>query len=336
MEAAALNLPPWLEKLVMVLIPPGVREEVMGDLHESCATPRQYADEALRIAPFVIASQMRRNLNLPTLMVQWSLLFYALGGSMALAALPMLLLWDTYRPRTRPSPRDALRGALLVSFGGVILILLVPALLGMGFDLAAARHASGLMAVFILGMPLSPVVGAFRACLIVGNDRRGVWDGTDLSMAELSDLRQSFLRRVRRSYLIEGGILVLAGAGWLMLIPGELSGVALAAVYGTTALFVLTESVSRTELRPDFVSLRAGYGRELARRQHLRRFLWWLWVTPALVGLRLLTAAGQLTVMQCSFAAMLLCFLVATLNREGEGRMRELVDALERARERHG
>jgi hypothetical protein len=335
-EAAALNLPPWLDRLVTVLIPPGAREEVVGDLHESCVTSRQYADQALRIAPFVIASQMRRNLNLPTLIVQCGLLFDGLGAAAALAALPLLLLWDAYRPPTRPSPREALREALFVSFGGVILILLVPALLGMGFDLAAARHGSGLLALFILGMPLSPVLCGFRAFLMVGNDRRGTWAGTDLSIAELSDFRQIFLRRGRRRNLIEGSVLVLAGAGWPMLMRGELSGVALAAVYGITALFVLTEFARSTELRSDFVSLRAHYRRELARQQHLRRFLWWLWLAPALVALQSRAAAGQLTVMQCSFTAMLLCFLVATLNREGEGRMRELVGALERARERHG
>lgn len=336
MEAAALNLPTWLDKLVTVLIPPAAREEVIGDLHESCITTRQYADQALSIAPFVIASQMRRNLNLPALIVQCGLLFYGLGGAVALAALPLLLLWNTYRPLTRPSPRNALGGALVVSFGGVILILLVPALLGMGFDLAAARHGSGLMALFILGMPLSPILCGFRAFLLIASDRRRVWAGTNWSLAELSDSRETFLRRGRRRNLIEGGALLLAGAGWPIMMPGELAGAALAAVYGTAALFVLTEAVPSTEPIPNFVSLRAHYGRELVRQQELRRFLWWLWLAPAVVALQSRAVAGQLTVMQCSFIAMLLCFLVATLNREGQGRVCELVDALDRARERHG
>jgi hypothetical protein len=335
-EAAALNLPTWLDKLVTVLIPPGAREEVIGDLHESCVTTRQYADQALRIAPFVIASQMRRTLNFPALIVQCGLLFYGLGGAVALAVLPLLLLWDTYQPLTRPSPRDALRGALFVSFGGVILILLVPALLGMGFDLAAARHGSGLLALFILGMPLSPILCGFRALLLIGNDCRGIWAGADLSISELSGFRETFRRRGRRRNLIEGGALLLAGAGWPVMMRGELSGVALAVVYGISALFVLTEFVPSAEPHPDFVSLRAHYERELAQQQRLRRFLRWLWLAPALVALQSQAVAGRLTVMQCSFTAMLLCFLVATLNREGEGRMRELIDALEHARERHG
>jgi hypothetical protein len=337
MEAAALSPPAWLDRLVTLLIPPAAREAVVGDLHECCVTSQRFAKEALAIAPFVIFSQARRNLNLPALMIKAGLLFWCFGGGVALASLPLLTLWDAYQPVTRPAPRDALRSAVLVSFGGVVLLLLVPLILGQGVELATARRGSALLALFILGMPLSALLCAFRTCLIIGGDRQSASLGTELSAAELSDLRQRFLRRTRFGNLVEGAVMALAAICWpLLLHGGNHSGMALTATYGIAGVFLLTAFAPRNELTSDFISLRARYGHELARQQQLRCFLWWLWFAPALLALQSRAAAGQLTLMQWSIAAMLLCFLVSALNREGAGRMREQVGALEHALERCG
>jgi len=102
---AALNAPPeWLERVVLLAIPPAAHEAVAGDLWETYQNPRQYAAEAFRTVPLVVVSQMRRNLNLPALMVQASLIFICLGGPATLFLLPVLMLRDAYQPIARPCP----------------------------------------------------------------------------------------------------------------------------------------------------------------------------------------------------------------------------------------
>jgi hypothetical protein len=46
--------------LTVQLIPPACREHVLGDFSERYTSPRQYAADALRTLPFVIAGQIRR------------------------------------------------------------------------------------------------------------------------------------------------------------------------------------------------------------------------------------------------------------------------------------
>jgi hypothetical protein len=55
------NLPQPAENLVGWFLPPACREEVLGDLFESCENPAQYVLSALAVAPRVIFSQIRRN-----------------------------------------------------------------------------------------------------------------------------------------------------------------------------------------------------------------------------------------------------------------------------------
>jgi hypothetical protein len=54
--------PPQLaEDLIACLLPPACREEVLGDLFESCRNPVEYGVSALAVIPRVIFSQIRRN-----------------------------------------------------------------------------------------------------------------------------------------------------------------------------------------------------------------------------------------------------------------------------------
>jgi len=86
MEATRLSEPPdWLERIVLLAIPPAARESVAGDLWETYREPRQYAAEAFRTVPFVVASQVRRNLNLPAILLQGALIFVAAIGLSASA-----------------------------------------------------------------------------------------------------------------------------------------------------------------------------------------------------------------------------------------------------------
>jgi len=170
MEAAGLNGPPdWLERIVLSAIPPAAREVVAGDLWETYCSPRQYAAEALRTVPLVIASQMRRNLNLPALMLQSALIFICLGGVAALALLPVLMLRDAYRPRARPCPRRAMRDAVLLSSGVTILLLGV---MSLHLPARASLEHFNWLSLFLQALLLSPVLCIFRAGLILQSDRR--------------------------------------------------------------------------------------------------------------------------------------------------------------------
>jgi len=53
--------PQFAEDLVASLLPPACREEVLGDLFESCRSPMEYGLSALAVIPRVIFSQVRRN-----------------------------------------------------------------------------------------------------------------------------------------------------------------------------------------------------------------------------------------------------------------------------------
>jgi hypothetical protein len=125
MEAALSGPPEWLERMVLFAIPPAAREGVAGDLWETYQNPGQYAVEALQTVPFVVWSQIRRNLNLPALILQSALIFLCFGGPVTLMALPLLMLREAYRPVTRPSPRRAIREAILLSCGAMVLLLLI-------------------------------------------------------------------------------------------------------------------------------------------------------------------------------------------------------------------
>jgi hypothetical protein len=327
MEAAALNR--WRERLAEFLIPPGARESVMGDLRESCAGEKQLLHEALRIAPYVIFSQMRRNLNLPVLMLQAGLLFWSVAPVLAAGCLPLLLLREAWQPLTRPSHRHALRGAVLVSFCGVLLFLLLP----FCWPNAAQGRFIG-VACFFLGAPLSLFLCFVRTGLILDGDRRDRWLGSSVSMAEMVHLWRSHRSGVMRRNRLEAMLLALTAVWLPHLAVGRQAQTILAAMFAVAALWLVLD-VPRRGAGQDFVSLRATYSRSLLHQQLLRGFLWWLWAAPALVAFQagLSSESAPSLILENDMIAVLLCFLATALNREGGGRMREEVVALSRLRQ---
>jgi hypothetical protein len=67
--------PPLLEKIAGALLPPACREEVLGDLRERYTTPLQYLLLAIRVAPFVFASRVRRTTDAQLLLTQTILIY---------------------------------------------------------------------------------------------------------------------------------------------------------------------------------------------------------------------------------------------------------------------
>lgn len=70
------SLPPrTVEKILSLLIPPACREEVLGDLYESCEFSGQFIGEALRALPMLIFSRVRRTADPPVLIMHAVLLY---------------------------------------------------------------------------------------------------------------------------------------------------------------------------------------------------------------------------------------------------------------------
>ena len=329
METATLNPPVYLERMVRIVTPPLAREAVLGDLCETYASPHDYALEALRTVPFVVFSQMRRHLNLPVLLLQVALVQVCFGPLTAACALPVLMLREAYQPAARPSHVWALRQAVLVAFVGL-------AALQLFFAIAQQAWASEAGAVlvwlelFVVGPVFLPVLCLLRTGLIVDSDRRTGPKHESLSAEDLTAAITAFTRRMRWQHLLEAAAL---GAAALFVTP------LLAVCFAVAALYLAVEALGRARTDGDFISLRAGFTAALARQQQLRRFLWWLWLSPLLLGLQSryihagLAHGHAAKVILGACGVTLLCFLAAALNREHGGRVREQIGALEHMRE---
>jgi len=333
MEAARLSEPPdWLERVILLAIPPAARETVAGDLWETYCSPRQYAAEALRTVPFVVASQVRRNLNLPAIMLQGALIFIFLGGPITLALLPALMLRSAYQQTTRPCPERAIREAILLSCGAMVLLLMIMSVKS-PFPVRAGVDHFTWLSLFVGALFLSPFLCVFRAGLILQGDRSKLLAAGELPREELAQAYGRFLAgNLCRNLLQAVALAFAAAAGFFLAWNGLVIG-----LFGLAALYLLQDYVRRPFTQLDFVSLRTLYQRELSRQQHLRRFLRWLWFTPVLVTLhaRLGMESGRPIAGVLDYVAVaILCFLVSALDREHGGRVQEQIGLLDRAREK--
>jgi hypothetical protein len=332
MEAARLKEPPdWLERIILLAIPAAAREEVAGDLWETYCSPRQYAAEALRTVPFVIASQVRRNLNLPTILLQAALIFIFLGARATLILMPALALRSAYQEVTRPCPQRVFRETVFLSSAVMVLLFMAMS----AKSLVRADHATW-FGLFLDALFLSPFLCLFRAALILQSDRAKTLLAGELPRDELERAYGKFLKANLRHNLLHAAALGVAAVCGFFLVWNGLMIV----LFVLASLYLLQDSARRPSAQLDFASLRALYQQELARQQHLRRFLCWLWFTPVLVALHARLIANGLVAGQpiagfldCVGVAIL-CFLVAALNREHGGRMQEQIGLLDRAREK--
>lgn len=328
----ALNPPPGLERAVLALIPPLAREAVAGDLCETYENPRQYLREALRTIPFVIASQVRRNLNWPALMLQAGLAWWLLGPVAAAVLAPVLMLREAWRPLARPSALTAIRETMAAA---LLTMVFVQAL---SFDNGMMRQlglsSTAWTGLYFFGFMVAPLLCVLRTGLIVGADRVPALPRLH-TLDGLREACRDYRRRARQRNIAEALALLAAAAGLQLT----------AAIPELTALFVgaggflLVHALAPQRAGTgDFTVQRALYRQEMDRQQQLRRFLWWLWFTPLLVRLRQLVDHGlaakhPVSAMISAATVLLLCFLVASLNREQDGCIQEDIGALERMRE---
>jgi hypothetical protein len=321
METAALSL---VEAAAERLIPPAARETVLGDLRESTADQRGYVREIVKTAPFVIASQMLRHVNLPVLMLQSAMIFWFLGGWAAALALPVLLLREAYQPLGRPDPRRALRNALRLSFAGLFLGVVTPVPLKQALVLA------------LLAGPLSLLLCGLRTGLIISMDRCDVILPDHMALAELRAFRNGFLKRLAQRRRLEMAALVLGAFCWPRM-DGAPLGIALGAVFLAAALYLFHLELTKSDEAPsDFIALRHRYVDEVRSDEQLRRFLCWLWVVPGLIAAHAGFVAGGAPEQMASrvLLAVLLCFGAGAINREERGRVQEEISLLDRVTEK--
>lgn len=325
---AALNPPEKLERIVLALIPPCAREAVAGDLCETYENPRQYLREALRTVPFVVASQARRNLNLPVLLLQTALLWWLAGGFVTALALPLLVLREAWRPLARPDPVRAIRATMAVALLAMVFVQ------HLSFDNGVMRQMglnySAWISLYFFGFMVAPLLCALRTGVIVSGDRAPAPDA--LTLAALALDYRAFARRVRRRNWIEAGALALTA----MIMAALSAQPILIALFALACVWLAMPGMAASAPRDaDFASLRAHYIQELDRQQQQRRFLLLLWFAPVLVFLhdQALSHAHAMAAMMAAASLILLGFLVAALNRERIGRAQEDIGALERMRE---
>ena len=322
MEAVALGA--WAERVVERLIPPAAREAVLGDLRESYACRGDYLREIFKAAPYVIASQMMRHLNLPVLMLQGAMIFWFFDGWMVALALPLLMLREAYQPLARPDPRVAMRGAVVLSFGSLLVGLV------MGIP-----HSHALLILLLAG-PLSLVLCGLRTGVILGIDRYDTVLPEAMSLAALRARHEAFLRRQRRRRRLDIAMLGVAALCWPLLIERSLS-VPLSAVFLAAGLYQFNALLCDVrEVPTNFARLAQYHADAMQDDAQLRRFLCWLWVVPGLCLVQTGIASGIAAPAQIVLRAVLtalLCFGAGAINREERGRVQEEVSLLGALRE---
>jgi hypothetical protein len=253
-----------------------------------------------------------------------------------------LFVLEAYQRQERPSiQRAILETILLTSF----VSLFMPQFVLSG---EAARMSTEVWwpGFLLLGcmLALIPVLCCLRAGLILEVDRRRPLLETDMPVGDLpleyGRFRRdaAFANKVESAALLAmallGGLLAakfgVGGSSSLMLIGG----------FVAAALYLLLDGTAQA-LPPagDFLSLRALYQYELARRHQLRRFLGWLWCAPLFLMLYtqlILHGAASRRPSDVTLgilAALLLGFFLNALNRESAGVVREKIAWLGRVQE---
>ena len=320
MEDDALTPPAWLEHAVLALIPPLAREAVAGDLCETYESPHQYAREALATIPFVIFSQMRRNLNAPVLLVQLTLAGALLGPWAAALLAPVLLLRDAFQPVARPSAHDAIRGTMIVALLAMIAVQAIA--MNVNLMLATGLNRANWISLYFFGFMVAPLLCILRTGLIVDSDRRATPKG------DLATAYEAFRLRARRHNIVEGVMLVAAAGVAARWLDGT-SALLFTALYLMTAFYLLWRGAP-APTSGDIRTLAFHYATALDSRHQLRRFLWWLWCAPALLALQQHTGHNPIAAALAAALTVLCCFLLAAINREHGGRIREEMRALER------
>jgi hypothetical protein len=350
--------PRFIDGVVRILIPPAAREATVGDLWERYRSSPQYAVEALRVLPFIVASQIRRGADLPILGLQAFILFscfdglepsgryvplWATAAVPTLAAIAGLVLRDAYRETERRSVRRGVIDALVAA----CCVLLAEAVLAgfiSGGHLSPEWLLPGRLA--ILGTLALPMLCVLRIGPgLIGESNRA--DASyEFTAAQLAREYSDFERRARwrnRTEVAAGLGCVLIGSFvlWRFNPPVAPIGWMYFSTFACVLAFLAVRgSAPMVSTGIGFASVRNLYKAELARQHRLRRFLWWWYFVPVFLrlGINLIkggTHTDQLVLPLLGIPlALLLGTCIARLNRERSRKVQDTVRALSGLRER--
>jgi hypothetical protein len=342
--------PTTLERALLWVIPPQVREEVAGDLWERYHSVPSYLADLIRTLPWIVASQGRRATE-PSLFLLISFtLIASLGGleperaeagvsvplkalATALPSLVILLLRNAYRQK------DTWGGACAASD-----------VVWLGIALMLSRNAIALTAPS-WALPLGWLIGGFVFTAVVMVLLRS---GLELSntglrpgLAEVADPREDFARFRQNAELcsaIEVGALgTMAGvAAWFGLTADRplISFIAGGWVVVTLALISHRWLCGGTHAMPDTLTARQSltqYLTELERQRAASSLAWWWYFAPLFVGIGFSTIAFGIMAQRplVAISGMAACLaLSAMILRVGErrrARLTEKITQLERS-----
>lgn len=300
-EKSTTPVPVGLERFARWVMPPMVRESIVGDLVERYRSPVQFAAETVRVLPFVIAGQFRRSTEAPMLMLQAFILlaclggfhprdgavpFWAVSGLPAVIAFLVLLMRDVYRTQEQRTTRRAVVDTVFAAVGiavveGVIWLLaqagiVHPAwVLGKGFG--------------ILGTLSLPVLCVLRVSPALGRDDTRLRSPT--SADAIVDDYERFARGVRWRNRVEATACLATAAMTAYVVVQTKPWVAplswmMFTGFVSIGIYLL---VRGTAMAPppgaQVDGLRDHYAQELQRQHRLRSFMWWWWLNPLFAGL---------------------------------------------------
>lgn len=332
--------PAVIDWIVRTLIPPAVREAVVGDLWERYRSPLQYLSEAIRILPYVVAGQIRRSTNLPLLATQAFLLFGCLGGFVAAgdprasaidaprwegaafaatAAIVGLLLRDVYRNTEQWNVRRGVFDIVAVTS----CVLLSQAL----FAVAASPDWL-LSPARALLFAISALPGLFVLRLVLGldGDLRLSAVRADTADPLMYDYQEFTDRvRIRNHVFVTAGLFIVAtGAAflWHFVNPPPV-GYLFVAGHVLVVAYIILMGAARPMPRPTGpTAALAHYRGELDRQRRLFRFMWWWFLLPLFLGIAMqaiapgIKSGETLRVMFGTAVVLLLVVFVAMLNRD--------------------
>lgn len=305
-ENSTKQAPVALERLARWLMPPMVRESVVGDLLERYRSPLQFLGETLRVLPFVIVGQFRRSAEAPMLMLQAFILlaclggfhpragavpFWAVSGLPAAVAFVVLLMRDVYRTQEQRTTRRAIIDTA-VAAGSMAALQAVLWLLAQ----AGALHPAWVLdkGFMVLGTLSLPVLCVLRVSPALGRDDAGQRPASPagpVSAEAIAEGYARFARGVRWRNRVEAGACLATASMTAYVVVQTKPWVAplswlMFTGFVSIGLYLLLRGAAKAPPPTGEVdALRGLYAQELRRQHRLRSFMWWWWLNPLFAGL---------------------------------------------------
>jgi hypothetical protein len=356
--AESLNVKPpaWLEFLVSRLVPPACREHVLGDFAERYTSAPQYAADALRTLPFVIAGQIRRTWDSLSLLMCVIPAFVFFGGLVSRSDAVDSVTWlRALAPTIGVATAVILRSAYRGPDGGSSRRAVVDATVAVACVLLSQAALAAIYPLWVLAPPaaLGGSIGTFVTVFVLRSATSGSHLHPALSTNDLTSVDgfsrdvQQFERRIRernRREVLAGLIVVVAFGVFLWRGPELVNRIGCGlAIAG--ALFIIYRIRTRGVAHPvpTNVALSAAmaiYQRELERQRDLLLTVTWWYLLPLLPGMVVLTLLQGFMRSQPGPALRVFSFvlvigaLTRQLNRRAAGTLQQKIDRLTAALEK--